>query len=721
MISSRRALYLSISICLGSICGFAVFHHLVSPLRGLPYHDSFQNNSGGEWSAFSGNWDLEDRVMRNDSDAVGAKLVTGFPTWSNYSMEADVQLLPGSAYGEAGLIIRSGKEDEGADAYFGYYAGLRRWDNTLVLGRADYEWHALAVASVPGSVKVSNWYHFKVEGFGCRISATVQDIATGVSTSVSVNDIQGCIPSGRIGLRSHWGGGIWRNIQVQPLTSLPPLPGSVSISFPVRQVQNSSELTLQKPNTSLISRHVEGDLPEDKVLSGPAKREDIHTIRSLQLLTKPLHDVVTVRGVITLSSPELYVQDATGGIGVVLDSEAYFRVGDEVEVSGRIKGDTFSSVLSDATVRRVWYQAPIPPISITADQAATGIYGGAFVEVDGYLSGKQLEPDGTTTALELDTDHQSFRAFIHPGRGNSIGTKTLKRSLLRLRGICVIDPYHTRNLTPFALLIRSPDDVKVIAGPPWYSIRYLMFILLLVLVLLLGSYLLYTRVQYLRFQAIVMERERLGHEVHDTLAQSFAGIGFQLQAVRNRVRLEDKELMQRLDLARDLARKSHDEARLTISSLRSGFLEAGELHLALRAVAERLVEGGGIKIEATSEGNGAGLSLKAKDALYRIGCEAVANCIRHADPQNISISVEYKHFSAKLSIQDDGKGFSPPSEVVGFGLGGMRKRAESIAAILEVDSNPGSGTKVQVIAPLQRRFATQFWENCKKYWRNNGN
>jgi signal transduction histidine kinase len=700
---SRRALYLSISICVASACLLVLYRHFTSPVRDLPYHDSFRNNSAEEWSAFGGNWALRDGVMRNDSNDLGAKLVTGLPAWSNYSLEADVQLLPGGETGEAGLLIRSRKEEEGVDAYFGYYAGLRLLDNALVLGRADYEWHELAVASIPGNVKVYNWYHFKVEGFGCLITVTVKDIATGVTTSVAVNDDQGCIPSGRIGLRSHWGGGIWRNIRVQPLSSLPVSFSSAGTLSTGGQVQNSSHLALQKRDTYVIPRFFLRDPPEGTFLSRPAKEAEIRTIRSLQLLVPPFQDVVTVRGVVTLSSPELYVQDATGGIAVVPVTETHFKLGDQVEVSGRIKTGPFSSSLYNASARRLWDQAPIPPISVTADQAATGAYDGMFVEVDGYLSAKHIEPDGTI-ALDLDTDHQSFRAFIYSGRGNSIGRKALKGSLLRFRGICVVDPSRTHNITPFVLLVRSTDDVKVIAGPPWYSIRYLIFILLILLVLVLSAYLLYIRVRHWRFRAIVMERERLGHEMHDTLAQSFAGIGFQLQAVRNRIRLEDRELIQPLDLARDLARKSHDEARLTVSTLRSGFLETGELHLALRAVAERLVEGGDIVIVAQSAGDGRHIPFKIKDALYRIGREAIANCIRHADPQHILVRVEYKRSSVELSIDDDGKGFSPPSEMGGFGLGGMRKRAESIAAFLEIESAPGSGTRIRVTTPFQRRL-----------------
>ena len=112
--------------------------YLHSPSRGLPYRDSFARAEADEWKAFGGTWELVNGMMHNDSDERGAKLVTGSSYWRNYSIEADVNLL--GINGDAGLIIRSGDEEEGVNAYSGYYAGVRTIDSTLVLGRAEHGW-----------------------------------------------------------------------------------------------------------------------------------------------------------------------------------------------------------------------------------------------------------------------------------------------------------------------------------------------------------------------------------------------------------------------------------------------------------------------------------------------------------------------------------------------------------------------------------------------------
>ena len=77
----------------------------------------------------------------------------------------------------------------------------------------------------------------------------------------------------------------------------------------------------------------------------------------------------------------------------------------------------------------------------------------------------------------------------------------------------------------------------------------------------------YSRVEHWRLRAIHEERERLANEIHDTLAQSFSGIGFQLQAIRKAIPHEIPRLQKQVDLACELVRHSHKEARRSIEPL----------------------------------------------------------------------------------------------------------------------------------------------------------
>jgi signal transduction histidine kinase len=216
--------------------------------------------------------------------------------------------------------------------------------------------------------------------------------------------------------------------------------------------------------------------------------------------------------------------------------------------------------------------------------------------------------------------------------------------------------------------------------------------------------LLYIRVDHWRLQAVLDERERIAHEMHDSLAQSFVGIGFQLQAIGNGVVRDLPEVNRQLELASELVRHSHEEARRSLMTLRREFLEAEPLHTALERFARHMVERGTVDVHLDLSGEENGLTLALKDALFRIGQEAIANSLRHGSPTLISIRTEYKSTAVSMAIEDDGVGFEPASPARGFGLQGMRKRAEGIAATLEVTSSPGLGTCVLVTAPVQSRL-----------------
>src|SRR5260370_30590289 len=100
---------------------------------------------------------------------------------------------------------------------------------------------------------------------------------------------------------------------------------------------------------------------------------------------------------------------------------------------------------------------------------------------------------------------------MNRGRGDYLFGKVKLNSLLRLRGICVVDPVYTRNLTPFVLLLRSPDDVDVLEGPPWLSAGHLIAVALAILALAFAANALHTRAAHWRLRAVLEERERLAH------------------------------------------------------------------------------------------------------------------------------------------------------------------------------------------------------------------
>lgn len=180
------------------------------------------------------------------------------------------------------------------------------------------------------------------------------------------------------------------------------------------------------------------------------------------------------------------------------------------------------------------------------------------------------------------------------------------------------------------------------------------------------------------------ERRRLAAEIHDTIAQGLTGIITQLQAA------EDSEHVRR---ATDLARESLREARRSVRALAPTHLEDDTLPEALKKIT-------GDGVDLTVTGTVEPLHGELEATLLRIAQEALANATRHAHADRIGVTLSYMDDEVTLDVRDDGRGFTGPSS--GFGLIGMRERAERVAGSLEVESEPGRGTAVSARVPLIR-------------------
>ena len=645
------------------------------------------------WQAFGGTWQYGDGVMTNNSDERGAKLMTGPDDWTNYSVEADVLLL--GQYGDAGLIIRASDEETGVDAYHGYMAGLRDLDNTLMMGRADYGWKEYAAKAVSPRVFAEQWYHIKFLAFECdfAVSATSQK---GETTTIAIRD-PGCIKSGRFGLKSYNTGAQWRNVETRPATQ-------GDLRAMIGDLQPQLAVPTQLPSGMEPAPHDRFLEPIERDLQAHRSAVDAQAISGLRVLSPDESSSVTVQGVVTLTSPMLYIQDSTGGIAISSSHpHAPLQIGDEIEAKGDADLHDFSSEMKNADIHLLWSHTPVSPVAVAASQAATGAFDAQYVEVQGKLDEKRENSDGSEI-LTLEDGSQSFLAVVN-GVGRSPHLKTLKeKSKLRLRGICVTDSRYTHDLTAFALLLPSSEDIEIMEGPPWWTPTHIVGLVICILLLSFAGMMGFFLVERWRMQAVLDERQRLAHEMHDTLAQSFAGLGFQLQAIRDDVK-DGFDITPQLELAQDMVRTSHEEARRSISALRPEHLESVGLLSTLEECARRMIsQCSSIEIKTVSEGTVQSIPLRVSDTLLRIGYEAIANAIRHARCSQLNISLVYRKSTVELIVEDDGIGFIVSSDSAGFGIRGMQKRADSISAHCRIESAPGQGTAVHTLVPLPPSF-----------------
>ncbi len=126
---------------------------------------------------------------------------------------------------------------------------------------------------------------------------------------------------------------------------------------------------------------------------------------------------------------------------------------------------------------------------------------------------------------------------------------------------------------------------------------------------------------------------------------------------------------------------------------------------ALESCARRMIsQSSSVEITSANEGTAQNIPLRVSDTLLRIGYEAIANAIRHARCARLTITLVYRRSTVELIVQDDGAGFVVSSDSAGFGIRGMHKRADNISAEFRIESAPGKGTAVHVLAPLPPSF-----------------
>jgi signal transduction histidine kinase len=201
--------------------------------------------------------------------------------------------------------------------------------------------------------------------------------------------------------------------------------------------------------------------------------------------------------------------------------------------------------------------------------------------------------------------------------------------------------------------------------------------------------------------AVLMERTRIGQEIHDGLAQAFTGILLQLGAVEEfpSCRKRGSELALTLSRVRDLARDGLAEARRSVMALRLDQTRRAGLELALRQLAERSTVPGGVTASFDGGGIVTGLKPEHEHELLRIAQEAVSNAVRHARPRTVHISMKDEPTHWILAVADDGIGMEQGPEHSareGFGLSSMRQRAGAIGGEWQIESVPGRGTRVSV-------------------------
>jgi signal transduction histidine kinase/ligand-binding sensor domain-containing protein len=211
------------------------------------------------------------------------------------------------------------------------------------------------------------------------------------------------------------------------------------------------------------------------------------------------------------------------------------------------------------------------------------------------------------------------------------------------------------------------------------------------------------------FKAVLGERNRIAREIHDTLAQGYVGISVQLEVLAELLRMSKVEAAaKQLDTTRGYVREGLAEARQSIWALRSQDTGETTLPVKLRRMVEA-EESGGLESRFSIFGAYRPLPPDTEREILRVAREAIHNAKRHAAAKHLNVQLEYGPGEIALEVRDDGKGFAAAASPAPghFGLTGMRERAATIGATLEVTSQPGDGTTVRLRVTARKEMQPQ--------------
>jgi two-component system nitrate/nitrite sensor histidine kinase NarX len=196
--------------------------------------------------------------------------------------------------------------------------------------------------------------------------------------------------------------------------------------------------------------------------------------------------------------------------------------------------------------------------------------------------------------------------------------------------------------------------------------------------------------------AVLEERQRLAHNLHDAINQSLFSAGLIAEVLPRLWERDQEEARRSLEDLRRLTRGAMAEMRALLAELRPSTLTDAELGDLLRLLGNSFTGRTNVPAKVTVVGQGV-LPADVQVAIYRICQEALNNILKHARASLVEIFLKHEENAIELNIRDNGQGFDPDHTPSGhYGLSIMHERAEGVHAQLSITSKAGRGTELVI-------------------------
>jgi len=427
---------------------------------------------------------------------------------------------------------------------------------------------------------------------------------------------------------------------------------------------------------------------------------------------------VKVEGVVTLPLADrgFYLQDGSGGIFVQTMQTNQVHIGDSVAALGFPAIGNFSPVLEEASFHPAAPEKPPAPQWTTAEEILLhGTNDAQVVELEARLL--QSVPRSAHPQLVLQEGPIMFTASFEAQEGRLEVPALVAGSLLRLKGICSIQADERHEPVTFSLLISRLPDIEVRETPPWWTALHALMVAgsLAVAVALSLAWVGMLRRQ-VRHQTQVIrhqlkesealekeileisnrEQRRIGHDLHDGVCQQLAGIALLTASLADDLEAHHAGgAAAEAERISTLLNEAIEQTRGVARGLFPVHLEEKGLLFALEELAANASDLFKINCQFVADHPPQTVEKGIALHLYYIVLEAVANASKHGATRKVVIRLRPDAKGYRLSVQDDGIGFSRPGVGhAGMGIRIMEYRARVIGATLNLQSQPGSGTCV---------------------------
>ncbi|MEL6247696.1 MAG: sensor histidine kinase [Cyanobacteria bacterium J06627_15] len=201
--------------------------------------------------------------------------------------------------------------------------------------------------------------------------------------------------------------------------------------------------------------------------------------------------------------------------------------------------------------------------------------------------------------------------------------------------------------------------------------------------------------------AMDQERSRIARDIHDSLGHSLTALNIQLEGALKLADRDPKKARTFLVEAKHMGSVALKEVRQSVAALRGEALKGISLESAVAELVTNFQKASGVT-PSVHLALRTPLSDPVQLALYRIVQEGLTNILRHANARTVRLDLSTHAQRVMLTLEDDGEGFDPTLLSTGYGLRGMRERAEALGGSFALHSQPGQGSCLQVSLPLGR-------------------